>query len=119
MYCYSERAAEVLFSLSPSYYKVTDPGSWFTFDRNTGELKVANTIDRESPLVHDGFYNLTVKAVDTSKLLQEEKEHNCAELWHHNADKEAVIFSSAQAIRSIFRGRFLPNRVEGGSAFCD
>uniref|UniRef100_A0A3Q0SDK9 Desmocollin 2 like n=1 Tax=Amphilophus citrinellus TaxID=61819 RepID=A0A3Q0SDK9_AMPCI len=48
------------------YYKVTDPGSWINFDRNTGELRVANTIDRESPLVQDGFYNITVRAVDAS-----------------------------------------------------
>ncbi|KAM4728062.1 desmocollin 2-like protein [Anableps anableps] len=50
------------------YYKLNDPGSWVGVDRNTGELKVTNTIDRESPLVQDGLYNITVKAVDdTSK----------------------------------------------------
>ncbi|XP_076601403.1 desmocollin 2-like protein [Chaetodon auriga] len=49
-----------------NYYKVTDPASWINVDRNTGELKVANTIDRESEFVQDGIYNITVKAVDAS-----------------------------------------------------
>ncbi|XP_027876260.1 desmocollin 2-like protein [Xiphophorus couchianus] len=50
------------------YYKVSDPGSWVGVNSNTGELTVTNTIDRESPLVQDGIYNITVKAVDaTSK----------------------------------------------------
>ncbi|KAM4551150.1 desmocollin 2-like protein [Odontesthes bonariensis] len=48
------------------YYKIQDPGSWISVDRNTGELRVANTIDRESHLVTDGIYNVTMKAVDTS-----------------------------------------------------
>lgn len=48
------------------YYKVTDPGSWINVDRNTGELRVANTIDRESQFVQDGIYNITMKAVDAS-----------------------------------------------------
>lgn len=54
--------------MSLRYFKVTDPGSWINVDRDTGELRVANTIDRESPLVHDGFYNITVRAVDASKF---------------------------------------------------
>ncbi|XP_068604477.1 desmocollin 2-like protein [Brachionichthys hirsutus] len=49
-----------------TYYKVTDPASWVNVDKNTGELRVANTIDRESHLVHDGTYNVTMKAVDAS-----------------------------------------------------
>ncbi|KAM9322448.1 desmocollin 2-like protein [Pholidichthys leucotaenia] len=48
------------------YYKLTDPGSWVNVDRDTGELRVANTIDRESSLVEDGIYNITVKAADSS-----------------------------------------------------
>lgn len=48
------------------YYKVSDPASWITMDRDTGELKVANTIDRESSFVQDGLYNVTVRAVDSS-----------------------------------------------------
>ncbi|KAK5617769.1 hypothetical protein CRENBAI_000379 [Crenichthys baileyi] len=51
-----------------TYYKASDPGSWVGVNRNTGELTVTNTIDRESPLVQDGIYNITVRAVDaTSK----------------------------------------------------
>ncbi|XP_026169973.1 desmocollin 2-like protein [Mastacembelus armatus] len=50
------------------YYKTQDPAFWINVDRNTGELKVANTIDRESSFVQNGLYNITMKAVDaTSK----------------------------------------------------
>nr|XP_046264009.1 desmocollin 2 like [Scatophagus argus] len=49
-----------------NYYKATDPASWINVDKNTGELRVANTIDRESQFVQDGIYNITVKAVDAS-----------------------------------------------------
>ncbi|XP_017278035.1 desmocollin 2 like [Kryptolebias marmoratus] len=48
------------------YYKISDPGMWVNLDKNTGELKVANTIDRESDLVQDGLYNISVRAVDSS-----------------------------------------------------
>ncbi|KAM9349583.1 desmocollin 2-like protein [Symphorus nematophorus] len=48
------------------YFKAADPASWISVDRNTGELKVANTIDRESHFVQDGIYNITMKAVDAS-----------------------------------------------------
>ncbi|XP_035527138.1 desmocollin 2 like isoform X2 [Morone saxatilis] len=48
------------------YYKVTDPASWINVDRNTGELKVANTIDRESSFAQNGTYIITMKAVDAS-----------------------------------------------------
>ena len=51
------------------YYKESDPGLWINVDKNTGELKVANTIDRESKFVQDGIYNITMKAVDASKWL--------------------------------------------------
>lgn len=49
-----------------TYYKTMDPGSWINVDKNTGELRVANTIDRESAFVQDGIYNITMKAVDAS-----------------------------------------------------
>ncbi|KAF6739240.1 Desmocollin-3 [Oryzias melastigma] len=48
------------------YYKMQDPASWINVDTNTGELKVANTIDRESHYVYDGLYNITMRAVDPS-----------------------------------------------------
>ncbi|XP_054623901.1 desmocollin 2-like protein [Dunckerocampus dactyliophorus] len=48
------------------YYKVTDPAAWVNVDRNTGELRVANTIDRESHFVKDGLYNITMRAIDAS-----------------------------------------------------
>ena len=36
-------------------------------DENTGGLKTTNMIDRESKFVSNGMYNMTVRAVDTSK----------------------------------------------------
>lgn len=36
---------------------------------NTGELKTAVIIDRESPLVYNDAYNITVKAVDKSEYI--------------------------------------------------
>lgn len=55
------------FHLCVRYYKITDPGNWINVVENTGELKVANTIDRESPLVHKDMYNITIRAVDESE----------------------------------------------------
>lgn len=51
------------------YFKISDPGAWINMDRTSGELKVANTIDRESKYVKDGLYTIPVKAVDTSKSM--------------------------------------------------
>ncbi|XP_061095893.1 desmocollin 2-like protein [Conger conger] len=48
------------------YYKMTDIGSWIDVDENTGSLTTLTTLDRESPLVIDSLYNITVKAVDAS-----------------------------------------------------
>ncbi|KAJ7986368.1 hypothetical protein DPEC_G00339190 [Dallia pectoralis] len=50
------------------YYKVSDPGSWINIGETTGELTVANTIDRESTLVTNGAYTIQVKAVDKSMM---------------------------------------------------
>lgn len=59
------------FSALPlSYYKVNEPAAWVNVDRQSGDLKVANTIDRESKFVKDGKYSLTMKAVDAGKLPQ-------------------------------------------------
>lgn len=51
-----------------SYYKVTDPAHWINVDKNTGQLRVANTIDRESKFVYNAMYNVTMKAVDASEF---------------------------------------------------
>ncbi|XP_033993194.1 desmocollin 2 like isoform X2 [Trematomus bernacchii] len=63
---YIARDPETKSSNGIKYYKTTDPASWINVDRDNGELRVANTIDRESHYVHDGIYNITVKAVDAS-----------------------------------------------------
>lgn len=56
------------FALPLSYYKVDEPAAWVNVDRQSGDLKVANTIDRESKFVKDGKYSMTMKAVDASKF---------------------------------------------------
>uniref|UniRef100_A0A4W5KQ56 Cadherin domain-containing protein n=1 Tax=Hucho hucho TaxID=62062 RepID=A0A4W5KQ56_9TELE len=57
---------ETKSSAGIKYYKVSDPASWIYVDESTGQLKIANTIDRESHFVVDGVYNVTMKAVDAS-----------------------------------------------------
>ncbi|XP_038573882.1 desmocollin 2 like [Micropterus salmoides] len=63
---YTAKDPETQSSDGIKYYKAIDPAYWINVDRNTGELKVANTIDRESHFVQDGIYNITVKAIDAS-----------------------------------------------------
>ncbi|XP_012683281.2 desmocollin-2 [Clupea harengus] len=48
------------------YYEISDPASWIDVGETTGELKIANTVDRESDFVKNNMYNITVKAVDSS-----------------------------------------------------
>ncbi|XP_039998688.1 desmocollin 2 like [Xiphias gladius] len=57
---------ETKSSAGIKYYKDSDPASWINVDRSTGELRVANTIDRESPFLQNGIYNITMKAIDAS-----------------------------------------------------
>ncbi|XP_042353536.1 desmocollin 2 like isoform X2 [Plectropomus leopardus] len=57
---------ETKSSAGIKYYKLTDPANWISVDRNNGDLRVANTIDRESQFVKDGHYNISMKAVDAS-----------------------------------------------------
>uniref|UniRef100_A0A667ZXY8 Cadherin domain-containing protein n=1 Tax=Myripristis murdjan TaxID=586833 RepID=A0A667ZXY8_9TELE len=63
---YTAADPETKSSAGIKYYKVTDPTSWIDVDMNSGELKVVDTIDRESQLLQDGIYNITMKAVDAS-----------------------------------------------------
>ncbi|XP_064202385.1 desmocollin 2-like protein [Anguilla rostrata] len=57
---------ETSSSAGMRYEKVSDPASWITVDGKTGDLKIANTVDRESEFVQNGMYNITVKAIDAS-----------------------------------------------------
>uniref|UniRef100_H3CL82 Desmocollin 2 like n=1 Tax=Tetraodon nigroviridis TaxID=99883 RepID=H3CL82_TETNG len=57
---------ETKTSTGITYYKVKEPASWVNVDRQSGDLKVANTIDRESKFVMDGKYIMTMKAVDAA-----------------------------------------------------
>ncbi|XP_051953861.1 desmocollin 2-like protein [Xyrauchen texanus] len=87
------------------YYKMTDPGSWITVVENTGELRTANTIDRESPLVFNNTYNITVRAMDENKkigkgmvIIQIEDENdNMPEI----ASSELVICSKGNSLGSV------------------
>nr|XP_040027754.1 LOW QUALITY PROTEIN: desmocollin 2 like [Gasterosteus aculeatus aculeatus] len=63
---YTALDPETKSSAGIMYFKATDPASWINVDRNNGELRVANTIDRESDFVQNGIYNITVRAVDAS-----------------------------------------------------
>ncbi|KAL0966164.1 hypothetical protein UPYG_G00291800 [Umbra pygmaea] len=57
---------ETKSSAGINYYKISDPASWINVDERTGQLKVANRIDRESNFVKNAMYNITIKAVDSS-----------------------------------------------------
>ncbi|XP_028987488.1 desmocollin 2-like protein [Betta splendens] len=63
---YTAQDPETKSSSGIKYYKVSDPAGWVTVDRNTGELRVANTIDRESAFALNGTYNVIMRAVDTT-----------------------------------------------------
>lgn len=41
-----------------------DPAGWVTVDQKTGEVTTTTSLDRESPYVKDGIYNVTVLVVD-------------------------------------------------------
>lgn len=79
---------------------------WVNVDKNTGELRVANTIDRESDLVHDGIYNITVRAVDPCKL------HALYALFIKSFQKTA----SGQVYPT--NHRFLTNEVQHSTVHC-
>ncbi|XP_056122436.1 desmocollin 2-like protein isoform X2 [Rhinichthys klamathensis goyatoka] len=87
------------------YYKVTDPGNWITVVESTGELKTAKTIDRESPLVHQDMYNITIRAVDESKkagkgmviILIEDENDNMPVI----PSTDLVICSKGDALSSV------------------
>nr|XP_015209376.1 PREDICTED: desmocollin-2-like isoform X1 [Lepisosteus oculatus] len=63
---YTATDPETKTSSGIKYYKLSDPASWINVGESTGELKVANVIDRESSFVKDDKYNITVRAVDQS-----------------------------------------------------
>ncbi|XP_056132254.1 desmocollin 2-like protein [Lampris incognitus] len=63
---YTALDPETKSSKGLKYYRMSDPGSWVSVAESTGELRVTNTIDFESPLVTNAMYNITVKAVDLS-----------------------------------------------------
>lgn len=47
------------------FMKGHDPAGWVTVDQKTGEVTTAKLLDRESPYVKDGIYNVTVLVVDS------------------------------------------------------
>ncbi|XP_062386301.1 desmocollin 2-like protein [Sardina pilchardus] len=63
---YTAKDPETSSSTGIRYYAASDPASWIEVVETTGELKIANTVDRESDFVKNDMYNITVKAVDPS-----------------------------------------------------
>ncbi|KAL2097294.1 hypothetical protein ACEWY4_006501 [Coilia grayii] len=63
---YTARDPETNSSAGITYYELSDPASWIDVGKTNGELKIANTMDRESDFVKNSMYNITVKAVDPS-----------------------------------------------------
>ncbi|XP_028327869.1 desmocollin 2-like protein [Gouania willdenowi] len=63
---YSAIDPETKSSAGIRYYKTSDPAGWVDVSKDTGELRVANTIDKESSFVDNGLYNISMKAVDSS-----------------------------------------------------
>lgn len=90
-----------------SYYKVSEPAAWVNVDRQSGDLKVANTIDRESKFVQDGKYTLTMKAVDAGKVPV------------NQGDGHPVLKGLFQLGRLSHQAdKLLPGRMENPSGLC-
>ncbi|KAJ8336812.1 hypothetical protein SKAU_G00380320 [Synaphobranchus kaupii] len=63
---YTATDPETKSSAGIRYFELSDPASWINVVEKTGELKITNTVDRESDFVQNGMYNMTLKAVDAS-----------------------------------------------------
>lgn len=60
-YCFKK----ILFLLIRFRYKISnDPAGWLTINRETGQIKIRNSMDRESSYVKDGKYRTTILALD-------------------------------------------------------
>lgn len=46
------------------YFKAEDPANWFTVDPKTGQITTSSILDKESAFTKDGFYVITINAVD-------------------------------------------------------
>ncbi|XP_056451934.1 desmocollin 2-like protein [Gadus chalcogrammus] len=103
------------------YYKVTDPAGWVTVDVNSGELMVANTIDREAPHVVQGVYNITMRAVDANKksavgtvtLVVEDENDNIPML----PSKEMFLCEREGHLGSVVLKAFDPDSSPFGAPF--
>uniref|UniRef100_A0A3B5QQR1 Cadherin-1-like n=1 Tax=Xiphophorus maculatus TaxID=8083 RepID=A0A3B5QQR1_XIPMA len=49
------------------YEIISDPAGWFDIDKETGEIKVRNQMDRESPLVKEDKYSALIGAYDDGR----------------------------------------------------
>ncbi|PWA21051.1 hypothetical protein CCH79_00018828, partial [Gambusia affinis] len=50
------------------YEIISDPAGWFDIDKETGEVKVRNRMDRESPLVKEEKYTALIGASDDDRI---------------------------------------------------
>uniref|UniRef100_A0A3B5M6A6 Cadherin domain-containing protein n=1 Tax=Xiphophorus couchianus TaxID=32473 RepID=A0A3B5M6A6_9TELE len=50
------------------YEIISDPAGWFDIDKETGEIKVRNQMDRESPLVKEDKYSALIGAYDDDQI---------------------------------------------------
>jgi len=55
---------QIISNVFRRYRKGDDPGGWVKVDSKTGVITTATTLDRESSLVKDSAYTVTVFAVD-------------------------------------------------------
>lgn len=58
----------ILYTILIRYMKGRDPANWITVDSATGEIRLAEKLDYESPYVVNGTYTITMLGVTTGKL---------------------------------------------------
>ncbi|KAJ8016236.1 hypothetical protein DPEC_G00005110 [Dallia pectoralis] len=61
---FTAKDSDQLYANSFLYVKGNDPGQWVAVDAKTGKITTTKILDRESPHVKNGVYQVTVLAVD-------------------------------------------------------
>ncbi|KAM6960577.1 LOW QUALITY PROTEIN: B-cadherin-like [Aplochiton taeniatus] len=63
-----DRNEPPVFSPAKGYKMAGDPADWLILDGSTGQLRVRNVLDRESPFLTDGTYTAVILAVDSYEI---------------------------------------------------